>query len=49
MKSRKLVLMYPFAGWEQSLRHRDQTHGQQGKKRVGLTERTALKYVHYHM
>ena len=43
-----MVRMNPFAGWEQRLRHRDQTHGQsRGKKRVGQTERIALKHIHY--
>ena len=43
-----MVLMNLFAGQEQKLRLRDQTHDHSGGRRIWDKQRTALKYIYYH-
>ena len=49
MESRKMVLINLFAGQEYRYKHREQMCRHSGGKRVGRTEKVALKYIHCHM
>ena len=47
--SRKMVLMNLFAGQQWRSRYREQACGHSSGRRVGQTERVALKHIHYHV
>ena len=49
MEPRKMVLINLFTGQQWRCRHREQTCGHSVGKRVGRTERVALKPKYYHM
>ena len=48
MESRKMVLVNLFPGQQWRYRYREQICGHTGRKRVGQTERVALKHVYFH-
>ena len=49
MEFRKMVLMNLFAGQQWRSRYREPACGHSSGRRVGQTERVALKHIHYHV